>query len=154
MFMDPTGTVSCGLPPGWAFDPRCSSLQTLAFLGCNSPASHRVFVTVSPRGILAAKTDNEWEACVHAKLPPRVVRFEGRHGPMVIAEPAPPEQQLGSRLAWLRGPRLDAIVEHQGVPLGSALETSEIAEFRRTLDVPVNRRFGAAGTRADWRGGQ
>jgi hypothetical protein len=152
MFVDPLGTVSVSLPPSWAFDPRISSLTRLAFADWTSPSTRRVFVLVSPDLSMVApgKTDGDWEMAVRARLPAEVTRIERRPGPVVFVELPGAEARPDSRFAWARGPRLDVLIEQQGVPLGGALATPELAEALRTLNVPINYRIVDRRPQAEW----
>jgi CHAT domain-containing protein len=149
MFVDPICTVSVSLPPSWAFDPRFSSLTHLAFVDWTSPLTRQVYVSVVPSLVTPDKTDHEWEIAVRVNLPTEATRIE-RRGPVILVELPGYAGRPDSRLAWVRGLRCSVIVEQQGVPLGSALMTPELAEALRTLDVPINRRIVERRTQADW----
>jgi len=152
MFVDPLGTVSVSLPPSWAFNPLSSSLTRLAFIDWTSPDSRRVFVIVSPSLSLVApgKTDGDWEIAVRARLPAEATRIERRPGPAVFVELPGSAERPDSRFAWVRGLRLDVLVEQQGVPLGGALATPELAEALRTLNVPANYRIVERRPQGQW----
>ena len=143
MFLDPTGTLSVSLPPGWAFDPVSSSLSDLVFLDWQAPADRQIFVRLRHSHTNAAATDDEWEATVRKQLPEEATRIERRDGPWLIVERPGREGRPSQRWGIVRGPRFDVVIEQVGVDLGGPLATPELLEAVRTLDVPANRRLGA-----------
>lgn len=143
MFIDPTGTLSVSLPPGWAFDPASSSLSDLVFLDWAAPKERQIFTKVRSSHVDAGASDDRWEAQVRAHLPDTLTRAERRDPTHMLVEVLGREGRAAQRWMIVRGARFDTIVEQVGVPAGGALATSELAEALRTLDVPANRRLGA-----------
>jgi len=143
MFVDPTGTVSVALPPGWAFDMFSSSLNGLVFLDWQAPSERQTFLRVHGSHSDAAATDDEWEAAVRSGLPKEAPRIERRTGPWLVVERAGREGRPSQRWGIVRGPRFDVTIEHVGVGLGGPLATAELLEAVGSLDVPANRHLGA-----------
>jgi CHAT domain-containing protein len=139
MFLDPTGTISVSLPPGWAFDPLSSSLSELIFVNWLQPNRQQLFVRILPAHAPAGAGDDDWEAAVRRHLPREAPRAERRDGSIMLVEVPGRDGRPAQRWAIVRGPRRDAVLEQVGVPLGGALLTPELAEALRTLSIPANR---------------
>jgi CHAT domain-containing protein len=150
MFLDPTGTINVALPPGWAFDPISSSLTDLVFTDWALPEERQVLVRVVPAHVGAGNSDDDWEAAVRARLPAEVTRAERREGPVVLVELPGREGLPDRRLALVRGPRIDTLIEQMGVPVGGALSTPVLVETMKTLDIPANRRLAERREQSEW----
>jgi hypothetical protein len=150
MFLDPTGTISVTLPPGWAFDPISSSLTALVFTDWTLPEERQVLVQVVPAHVGAGNSDDDWEAALRARLPAEVTRAERREGSVMLVELPGREGRPDRRLAFVRGPRLDVLIEQVGVPLGGALATPVLTETVKTVDIPANRRLAEQREQSEW----
>ena len=140
MFQDVMGTVDLRLPSGWAIDLASSSATTLVFRCWTGASPASLNVKVRPSMTSVGMTDEDWVDAVVHDFPSAVTRSEprpGPHGPVVWAERPKQALDVHQRWAVVRGRRLDVIVEHVGVELGSSLATPELLLIVGSLSVPA-----------------
>ncbi len=107
---DPLGTLSFDLPAGWVLDPFGASLTRLAFIHWNEPEA-ALLVQLRPPRLPTAAPAADWRALIAAELPPEAA---------LVAMPCPVGEALAAerhgrvwtRVAFVRGLRLEAVVEH------------------------------------------
>jgi hypothetical protein len=152
MFDDPLGTLSLQLPPAWAYDPRTSSLTKLVFQDWTAP-ERKIYINVSLSSDIVphGSSDDQWDRAVRERIAAsQTARIERRPGPVIWLELPGSETFPGHRVAWVRGARLDVLIEQHNVPSGGALATQELIEALRTLRVPANERMVKTRPQTDW----
>ena len=111
---DPLGTAGVDLPPGRVFDPFSSSLTRLAFVHWARPAES-VGITLYPPPVSAEASAEAWRSHIACGLPPgtALTRLLCGEGETLAAELHGPRR---TRVAFVRGLRSAATVEHRGAP--------------------------------------
>ncbi len=114
IFEDPIRALHVGLPSGWALDPFSSTLTRLFFAPWNR-VDEVVIVSVEPARVPAPATDEAWLAAVRDEVTATsdFLDLPSTSGRAVAAETHPPSGSL-QRVALVRGPRVDFVLEHNG----------------------------------------
>ncbi|WP_395699790.1 hypothetical protein, partial [Aquabacterium sp.] len=107
---DPLGTLSVDLPPGWVLDPFGASLTRPVFIHWAEPEAALAILLRPPR-LPATAPLAEWQALIAAELPPEaaLVPMACPVGPALAAER---HGRVWTRVAFVRGLRLELVVEH------------------------------------------
>jgi len=141
MFYDPTGTFSVDLPAGWASDPTSSTLISTVFSDWRAPNTRQIKISIYPTHHSPHVPDHDWQARVREGLPAAVTRVEYRAPGTLLVERPGSEGRPDQRWGFVRGPRLDVIIEQVGVPLGGPLLTPELAMILNTIHVSANEKL-------------
>ncbi|HSW05621.1 CHAT domain-containing protein [Aquabacterium sp.] len=135
-FEDPLGTAAMDLPAGWVFDAPASSLTRLVFVHWALAGSSLRLSLVPPR-VPAEAPDAVWREELAGGLPTGTAlsRLACAEGDALMAD-LPGPQRL--RVAFVRGLRLAATLEHGGVA-DDAESMALLPRVLATLLLPPNR---------------
>jgi len=114
VFEDPIRVLHVRLPSGWALDPFSSTLTQLFFAPWNR-VDEILMVSVEPARVPAPATDEAWLAAVRDEVTATsdFLDLPSTSGRAVAAEIHAPSGSL-ERVALVRGPRVDFVLEHNG----------------------------------------
>lgn len=135
-FEDSLLTAAVDLPPGWVHDPFSSSLTRLVFVHWSRPADS-LSIALYPPQVPSGAAEQTWRDYVATQVPPgtALARIPCGEGPAVVADL---HGKIHTRVAFIRGPRLFAIVEHRTLT-DDAETTALLPRALATLEIPPNR---------------
>ncbi len=137
-FADPLGTISVELPPGWGYDPASSSLTCLVF-GRWDRSHQAILVKVQPARVAPGESDERWlESLGRLEDAPPFADVASPRGRAVAITYVGRSGAAMHREAWVRGPRLDFMLEHRNCDPDDPHEWALLGAAVRSLDSAPN----------------
>jgi len=142
IFEDPIRTIRVELPAGWSYDYFNSSLTDFVFTRWNLQEA-LVIVHVRRASVAESQPDEQWIEQIRAESGNEapLVDMTSNHG-RAVAATFTPQKGLSQRVAFVRGPKVELIIEQRGSEPGAQNPWVPLEKAVLTVSSDANRDLG------------
>jgi hypothetical protein len=139
IFKDPIQTIQVELPAGWSYDSFNSSLTDLVFTRWDRQEVILI-VHVRRASIDASQTDEQWMDRIRTEMGnyDSLIDLASNHG-RAVAATFTPNRGRSQRVAFIRGPRVELVIEQRGSETGADNPWAPLEKVVLTASSDANR---------------
>ena len=150
IFEDPIQTIRAELPAGWSYDSFNSSLTDFVFTRWDRQEVVLI-IHVRRATIAESQPDEQWTKQIQAESGQKdpLIEMASNHG-RAVAATFTPGRGLSQRVAFVRGPNVELVIEQRGSETGAENPWVPLEKAVLTASSDANRELGENLGRAEF----